>query len=98
MKKETNLSPKGFFILVSLLVFSILTPSEYVDCQKLSPDEASDFFGISKVSQKECPPLDSFVLTAVPSGGRHPFLFMQSKAFTSQAINSKTGLAAFIRC
>ncbi len=98
MKKETNLSPKGFVILVSLLVFSILTPSEYVNCQRLFPDEASDSFGIFKVSQKGCPPSDSFVLTAGPSSDNHPFLFHQSKAFTCQSINSKTGLAAFMRC
>ena len=56
MKKKTN-SPtiKGLLILFSLLVSVILSPSEFVDCQTLFPDENLDLSGISKVSREQSP-------------------------------------------
>ncbi len=98
MKIKTNPSSRTFLLLFTLLASSMLTSPEYVDCQRFLPDEASDVLGVTKVSQKGCLSSCLSILTAFPSARNHPWLFFQSKAFTSQSIHSKTGLAAFMRC
>jgi hypothetical protein len=99
MKMKANLSLKGFLILFSLLASAILTPSEYVDCRSLFPEEGLDFLGIFEASQTQCPVSHLSTLiascpTSEDSWGHHLFL----ELFFDQSINSTIALATILRC
>jgi hypothetical protein len=99
MKMKTNCPRKGLLILFSLLASVILSPSEFVDCQSLFPDENLDFLGISKVSQKQSPVSSVSTLIASPGNPRYSWSHhLPFEVFSPQSINSGMALATVMRC
>jgi len=98
-KVETT-HPAGILLLLFSLFASIsLTPSEYLDCGSLFPDENLELFGICKVSQKQLPSLLVTTLTAISSIPKH---FWTShhflEGFFPQPTKSQRVLATILRC
>jgi hypothetical protein len=99
MKRKTNPSVKGLLILFSLFASAILTPSDYVDCGSLFPDENLDFSGIptGPENQSSAPPVSIFITS--PSAAKYSLNFHLLLAlFFSPSVNSRMTLAAILRC
>jgi hypothetical protein len=99
MKKKTDRSVKGLLIFFFLLASVIFTPSEYVDCQSLFPDENLDFLGISVGSQNQSQTCRVSVFIRWPSASTHswnsPFSL---EICLPQLINSRMALTTILRC
>jgi hypothetical protein len=98
-KVESTHSSRILLLLFCLLASISLTPSEFIDCQKLFPDENLDFFGISNVSQKQSPVsrVSTFVLSSsTPKYSLNSHLLLA--IFFCPSINSHIVLATILRC
>jgi hypothetical protein len=99
MKMKTNPSVKGLLILISLLASAILTPSEYVDCESLFPDENLDFPGIPLASQNQSSAPRVSILITSPSAAKYSLnSHLLFAVFFSPSFNSRVPLAAVLRC
>ncbi len=99
VKRKTSLRRRSLLILFGLLASVSFTPSEYMACQGLFPDENLDFSGILRGFQKQSPALWVFPVIVSPSTlmhlGSHYRLF---EVFFPQLSNSRVDLATILRC
>jgi hypothetical protein len=99
-RTEKNSCPaRTLFLLLSLFASTAFTPSEYLECDSLFPDENLDLLGIAKVSQNLFPParvsdFTASVLTPLNFGSRHPFF----EVFSGQPSNFQIELTTILRC
>ncbi len=97
--KKTHRSRIGLLVLAFFLVCAISTPSEYIHCQRLSPDENLDFSMRSEMKlQKEMFSLAKTGLTVSYSYAEPLFGYHAPYAFSRQANDSKIGVATSLRC
>lgn len=83
-------------LLLSLFVFISLSPSEYVKCESLFPDENLD---ICKVSQKQSPGLSLYALIAAPFTPPHSWNYpLPLELCLPEWINPRMELATIMRC
>jgi hypothetical protein len=97
-KAKTIHSSRILLLLFSLLASISLTPSEFIDCQNLFPDENLDFLGICKVSQTQSSSFRVFFSIPSPSAPRYFWGLHLLVAFFSPSMNSHMGLPAIMRC
>jgi len=99
MKMKTHSRRKSLVLLVSLFVSAIFSPSEFVECQNLFPDEILDFSGIYKVSQKQSPASNLSTLTVSPVNPRHSWSHpLAFDVFFPQSYKFGMTLATILRC
>jgi len=98
-KVETILPAGTLLLLVCLFASISITPSEYLDCRSLFPDENLDFSGISKAFETQSPASSVSTLVASQTNHRHsrghPLPF---EMFSPQSIYSGMALATIMRC
>jgi hypothetical protein len=98
-KVETGHPAVILLLLLSLVASISLTPSEYLACECLFPDENLEIFGICIVSQKLFPSPPVATITAISSTPLHYWtshFFL--KDFFLQRTKSQTVLATILRC
>ncbi len=88
---------KDFLVLFCFLAAAFFTPSEYVDCQNLFPDENLDYFGTFRISQiAPCSlGVSNFVQPSVLKYSSGSLLLWVP---FPQSINSRVALAPILRC
>ncbi len=88
--KKTHRSRIGLLVLAFFLVCAISTPSEYIRCQRLSPDENLDFSMRSEMKlQKELFSFAEGGLTISNSNAEPLFGYRAPYVFSRQANDSK---------
>jgi hypothetical protein len=96
-KVQSTHSSKILLLLFSLLASICLTPSEFIDCQSLFPDENLDFLAIAGGSQKQSPAPSVSTPIASPANPRHSWSH-HFEICLPQLINSRTALTTILRC
>lgn len=95
-KGEKTPSLRIILLLFSLFASISLSPSEYVKCESLFPDE---IFEICKVSQKQSPGLSLYTLIASPITPPHSWnSSLPLEVCLPEWMNPRMELAAIMRC
>jgi hypothetical protein len=98
-KVESAPSLRILLLFFSLFASISLTPSEFIDCQRLFPDENLDFLGIGEVSQKQSHACRVPLFIPSPSATKYFFnSHLLVVAFSSPSMNSRMELAIIMRC
>jgi len=96
---RTNPSVRGLLIFFSLFASVTLSPSEYVDCESLYPDENLDFSGTLTVSQNQSPAPHVSTFITSPSAAENSLnAHILLALFFLSSFNSPIALATILRC
>jgi len=86
-------------LLFSLFASISFTPSEYLECRSLFPDENLEIFSISKISNEQFPSQHVTTLIAASTIPQYSWtspLFLE--AFSRQRTKTQKVLPTFLRC
>ena len=98
-RKVRTTHPSGTLLLFFSLLASIsLTPSEYVDCESLFPDENMELFGTLRISHIQPLPLHVSSLVGPSALNYSSGSLLLLWVFFSPSITARVALAATLRC
>jgi hypothetical protein len=99
VNRKNSLSKSALLLLLGLLAYSALTPSEFMECQSLFPDENLDIFGVFRPFQKQSPaPRESAIIASPSPPSNSGSLHILFEIFFSQPAKSPIAVTAILRC